>query len=95
MHYYHNLDIQDASDFIYNSLALTKEPSEAGANLILFCDVHFIFELVKFMDTKKRVLFLIMKTDFSLSNYTPSEINILKNLRIQALIPLERISILN
>ncbi|MCL1794630.1 MAG: quinolinate synthase NadA [Oscillospiraceae bacterium] len=55
-HYYQNLDIQLAADFVGDSFELSKRAKEAKEELVVFCGVKFMAESAKLLSPQKTVL---------------------------------------
>ena len=72
-HYYQDPDIQDASDFMGDSLALAQYAAKTDADVILFCGVHFMCETAKILNPKKRVILPDMDAGCSLADSAPPQ----------------------
>lgn len=62
-HYYTTPEVQEAADFLGDSLALSVKAQSVDADIILFAGVHFMAETAKVLCPDKKVLIPCPKRD--------------------------------
>lgn len=72
-HYYQREDIQDISDFLGDSLALSQKAASVDADIIVFAGVKFMAETAKILSPEKKVLLPDMEATCSLADSCKAE----------------------
>ena len=72
-HYYQTPEIQDISDFVGDSLDLSRKAASTDADVIAFCGVRFMAETAKILSPEKIVILPDMDAGCSLEDSCPPD----------------------
>ncbi len=84
-HSYERPEVQDAADYVGDSLELSRLAAQTDADVIVFCSVHFMAETAKILSPQKTVLLPSAEAGCPLADMiTPAQLNLEKAKRPQA-----------
>ena len=72
-HFYVDGDVQDAADFVGDSLQLSQAAASTTADVIVFAGVHFMAETAKILNPTRRVVLPDLDAGCSLADGCPAD----------------------
>jgi quinolinate synthase len=72
-HNYERPEVQDVADYVGDSLGLSREAAKTGADVIVFCGVHFMAETAAVLSPQKTVLLPDLAAGCSLASMIDAE----------------------
>jgi quinolinate synthase len=72
-HYYQESEIQDLADHVGDSLGLARAAQATGADVIVFCGVHFMAEVAKILNPDRIVVLPDLSAGCSLADGCPPD----------------------
>jgi quinolinate synthase len=72
-HNYERAEVQDVADYVGDSLGLSREAAKTGADVIVFCGVHFMAETAAVLSPQKTVLLPDLAAGCSLASMIDAE----------------------
>ncbi len=78
-HHYQRPEVQEAADFVADSLRLSQQAAKTGADVIVFCGVHFMAETAAILCPNRVVLLPDLRAGCSLAaSITAAELRVWK-----------------
>jgi quinolinate synthase len=72
-HNYELAEVQEIADFVGDSLELSQKAADTGAEVIVFCGVHFMAETASILSPDKKVLLPDMNAGCPMANMITAE----------------------